>query len=365
MLTRAKTKELFTGKLLTDDQKLNTELNLKEINERKIVLKSIPRRLVFELTNTCNMNCIMCGRNTENFKPSYLNMDDFMWFKPLFDKIEEVTFMGWGEPTMHPNFYDMLKILDKYSARKYICTNGVKLNELKEVIFDAHVDMLAISINGVTSQTNNYIRRGSDLNKIVASLRDIIRMKKEKDLKWPYMSFVFCAMRSNLHELPLVIDLAADIGLQRVKVVYLTAFSKNMINETLWGYEDEVKSIFDKSIVQAQVHGIEIELPYISGEDPSGDKYHKDCFVGWRDFFLGSDRFIRPCMSTSEKLLKLDKMKEFNDIWNSEEFKQHRLHVNSESMKLNCKRCYQSTYCNWNHKNAFIQVGEEFSPSWE
>ena len=34
---------------------------------------------------------------------------------------------------------------------------------------------------------------------------------------------------------------------------------------------------------------IKLKLPYLQGEDIAGDKYHKDCFVAYRDFFLISN----------------------------------------------------------------------------
>lgn len=37
--------------------------------------------------------------------------------------------------------------------------------------------------------------------------------------------FCFCAMKSNIHELPDLVRLAADIGLNEVKVVYLTVLN--------------------------------------------------------------------------------------------------------------------------------------------
>lgn len=96
MVIRAKTKMLFEGKPLTEKQKKNTELNLNEIRENKTILESYPRRLVFELTNACNLNCIMCGRNAADFKLTSFDMDIFRSFEPMMDTIEEVTLMGWG-----------------------------------------------------------------------------------------------------------------------------------------------------------------------------------------------------------------------------------------------------------------------------
>lgn len=51
----------------------------------------------------------MCGRNAADFKPTVFDMDVFRSFEPLMDTVEEVTLMGWGEPTIHPHFNEMLK----------------------------------------------------------------------------------------------------------------------------------------------------------------------------------------------------------------------------------------------------------------
>ena len=43
MILRAKTKTLFSGKELTDKQKQNSDLNIKELEAGKTVLESYPR----------------------------------------------------------------------------------------------------------------------------------------------------------------------------------------------------------------------------------------------------------------------------------------------------------------------------------
>ncbi len=77
MVIRAKTKMLFQGRELTQIQKENSTLNLQEIEQGEIVLNSYPRRLVFELTNACNLNCVICGRNAADFKPTVFDMEVF------------------------------------------------------------------------------------------------------------------------------------------------------------------------------------------------------------------------------------------------------------------------------------------------
>lgn len=364
MIVRAKTKMLFEGKELTDIQKKNSILNLKEIDEGKTILDSYPRRLVFELTNACNLNCVMCGRNAADFKPTVFDMDVFRSLEPLMDTVEEVTLMGWGEPTIHPNFIEMLEIINKHSARKYFCTNGMNLQKIKNALFDYNVDVFAVSLDGATHETNDRIRRGSDIAKIASDLKEIVAIKKEKGFG-PWINFVFCAMKSNIKELPDLVRLAAEIGIEEVKVVYLTVFEESLLEESLWGEDDLIRNTFDEAIKLGEELGIVLKLPHYVGEDVAGSKLHKDCFVAWRDLFLGSDGFVRPCMSTPVQFFKYDINRPFMEIWNSAEYQNYRKIVNNlDEMDSSCKRCYQSSHCNWNRKESWIQVGETFSPEW-
>ncbi len=365
MILRAKTKTLFSGKELTGEQKANSQLNMAELEMGKTILNSYPRRLVFELTNACNLNCIMCGRNAANFKPTVFDMEIFHSLEPIMDIAEEVTLMGWGEPTIHPHFIEMLETINRHSARKYFCTNGMNLKKIKNAIFDYNVDVFAVSLDGATDETNSRIRRGSKIDDIMEDLKDIVRIKRERGLKYPWINFVFCAMNSNLHELPALVRLAAEIGIEEVKVVYLTVFEDALLKESLWGQGDKVREVFEEAIAVSEKLGIILKLPHYIGEDDAGDKLHKDCFVSWRDFFVGSDGFVRPCMSTPVQFFQYDKSKEFVEMWNSVEYQNYRKFVNDrDNMDSPCKRCYQSSHCNWNLKQSFIQVGEEFSPEW-
>lgn len=366
MIIRAKRKELFQGRELTEIQQRNSELNLKEIEEKKTILTSYPRRLVFELTNACNLNCIMCGRNAADFRPTIFDMDVFRSFEPLMDYVEEVTLMGWGEPTVHPHFAEMLEIINRHSARKYFCTNGMTLPKIKDSIFKYNVDVFAVSVDGATYETNARIRRGSDLNLITQNLKEIVKEKKNRNLTYPWINFVFCAMNSNIHELPDLVRLAAEIGIEEVKVVYLTVFDDALLHETLWGKEEKVKAIFEEAVKVGEETGIILKLPHLVGEDIAGEDYHKECFVSWRDFFLGSDGYVRPCMSTPVQFFKYDRQTSFMELWNAPEYQEYRRVVNDgNNMDEPCRRCYQSSHCNWNRRESFIQVGSTFSPEWK
>ncbi len=366
-ILRAKTKFLFDRFPLTAEQKKNSELNLSELDDHKIVLQSAPRRLVFELTNACNLNCIMCGRNAVKFTPTFFKLEWLKKFAPIINKVEEVSMFGWGEPTVHPQFVEILNWLDNFPVRKYFCTNGMRLGALKDEIFNCHVDIIAISLDGARAETNNRIRRGGNFDKIITNIKSIVAEKKRRGLNRPYINFVFCAMTSNFRELPDLVRVAAEIGIEEVKAVYFTAFANDFLAQTLWDIDKNILAeIFQQTLERGEELDVKIKLPHLPGEDPANDKSHKECFVGWRDFFLGSDGCVRPCMSTPEKFFRFDKHETFAEMWNDEKFQNFRATVNDEeNMPVHCQNCYQSSHCNWNKKESFIQVGMNFAPEWE
>ncbi len=364
-ILRAKTIDLF-GQPNTEKQKVNSALNKKEALEGKAIIESFPRRLVLELTNACNLHCIMCGREQMNFTPNFFDINYLKQIEPILHYTEEVTLFGWGEPTIHPKFKEIISLLDKYPVRKYFVTNGTTLSKIQDILFDFKVDIMAVSLDGATETTNNKIRRGSNFAKIISSLKDITEIKKKNEFNYPYINFVTTLMKSNLHELPDMINLAADIGIEEIKVVYLTSFNKELEDEVLLGSVDEIKKVFEETIKRGKLFGIKVKLPYIPGEDIAGEKLHKDCFVGWRDFFIGSDGYVRPCQSNAKRFFHVSKYTEFKESWNAPEIVEFRQTVNDENkMSDECKRCYQSSFANWNKKTSFLQIDQKFAPEWE
>lgn len=128
---------------------------------------------------------------------------------------------------------------------------------------------------------------------------------------------------------------------------------------------ERVRDVFAWDTEEAERLGVALKLPHLRGEDPAGELPHKICYAGWRDFFLGSDGYVRPCMSTAQKLFHISQYDDFWSMWNGEEYQRHRKIVNGAAMLSHCANCYQSSFANWNKQESFIQIGQDFAPVWE
>ena len=346
---------------LNEEQKSNSKLNFEEMQKRMLYLKSNPRRVILELTNRCDLRCIMCGRTFQGFcNPTNLNLGIIKKFDSILETAEEITLFGWGEPLVNPNFIMMMDELKKYpDLRRYVLTNGTTLDVLKDIIIKYRLDLLSISVDGATANTHDKIRRGSSLNLIIKNLKEIMKLQAE-NVNIPYIDFAFTLMERNIRELPELIKLAYQLQIPEIKCVYLTAFKKGFEKESLWNHQALCKEIFEISKDEAKNLGINLRLPAIIGEDPLGNLTHKKCDFPWRDIFIGSDGFIRPCMHTVETIAHYNEFENIKELWNHRKFQDFRAKVDGVNMPINCKYCYQSSFANYNKEYAHIQTGKEY-----
>lgn len=364
-IIRAKTEGLFDYGSLTSAQAANVALNKKEAEEGKLVLQSAPQRLMLEVTTGCNLDCPMCGRVVGKFKPYHMSLDWFKLFEPVLDRVTEVTLFGWGEPTIYKHFREAVEYLSDFQVKQYFVTNGMLLDRWIDLIIK-HISIVAVSVDGAKPETSNMIRKGGDWNKTMSNVRKLIEAKNAANNPRPWINFVMTAMRRNLHELPDLVRVAAALGVMEVKVVHLTAFTAEIAKDSLWNCQDEVRQVFNEAALVAEENGVLLKLPHVQGEDPAGDACHKLCTTPWRDLFLGSDGWTRPCMSHSKKVLHLPSWPDFWSAWNSLDMQQLRNSVNDERMMLDqCKNCYQSSFANWNRASSYNQTKRGDLPQWE
>lgn len=137
---------------------------------------SLGINLMPEIGKICSFNCIYCecGWNPENRNIGGLPKKE-LFEKALEEKLKElaeindipdsITFSGNGEPTLHPDFPDIIditiKLRDLYTpeAKISVLTNGSMLH--KKEIFDAisKVDNNIIKIDGGTIETIKAINK--------------------------------------------------------------------------------------------------------------------------------------------------------------------------------------------------------------
>jgi tungsten cofactor oxidoreducase radical SAM maturase len=154
-------------------------------------------------------------------------------------QLESVTFAGFGEPLIHPNILEMINTVRQRDLEVFISSSGLLLDEqMARELVRLGVERITVSIDGVKPETYEGVR-GAMLAQVLNNIHRLNEIKREGGVIKPKVGIEFVALKSNYTEVvdlrPLAIELKAD----RVLVSNVLAYTEDMREEMLYGYEPQ------------------------------------------------------------------------------------------------------------------------------
>ncbi len=131
-----------------------------------------------ELTNKCNLRCSMCPVNQDMVRPKGF-MDPALFLKILDEnpQLEFILAFQWGEPLMHPQFFELVAEARQRGVRVMITTNGTYLNKTKRTqLLQSDLERITFSVDGVGDVHTRI--RGYEYDRLK---KDILAFKDERD----------------------------------------------------------------------------------------------------------------------------------------------------------------------------------------
>lgn len=174
-----------------------------------------PTHLLIETTTRCNLRCKQCAHVISKYAFADMQLETFYKLRPLFPTAEQVALYGHGETFLYPHFFEMLAELKQHDIFVYVTTNGTLITEdIARRLVELQLDRLAFSLDAATPELFNEIRRGADFEKVLHNIRTLNMFKKRarRDDK-PVLSIMYCAMQSNIQELPKLVRLADELNM--------------------------------------------------------------------------------------------------------------------------------------------------------
>ncbi len=222
-----------------------------------------PQNIVIETTTRCNLRCKQCARLVDKYALADMEMETFRRISPLFPHIKEAALYGHGETFLYSHFFEMLEELKKHDVFVYVTTNGTLITEkAAERLVELKLDRLSFSLDAADPELFNEIRRGANFDKVIRNIRRLNTMKKRegRDDK-PILSIMFCALKSNIQDLPKLVLLADELNmLHGISVLSIVEYD-SMVGESLLRYPELAEKYFNEANFLAVKHAIPLELP--------------------------------------------------------------------------------------------------------
>ena len=91
------------------------------------------KKIYIEITNVCNLKCKFCPETART--KQFISIENFEEIIKRISKFTDLVCLHVkGEPLLHNNLEEMLKILEKYNLKANITTNGTLLKDKAKII---------------------------------------------------------------------------------------------------------------------------------------------------------------------------------------------------------------------------------------
>ena len=149
---------------------------------RKAVLEGGPIEITLESTAKCNLYCPMCPRHIYTFDNESMDLDLYRSIvEDCKDYVEFVWPYGIGEPMIHPNIFEMIKITNEAGVRTGMSTNATLLDdERADMMLDSGLDYVILAFDGASRETYEKYRIGADFDKTRENILNFLKKKIER-----------------------------------------------------------------------------------------------------------------------------------------------------------------------------------------
>jgi radical SAM protein with 4Fe4S-binding SPASM domain len=329
----------------------NAELNADEYRLRKLVLRSRPTMVYIELTQNCNLSCLMC-RSANTFDRSK-NMSDALFERTIEELAPTATWVdlrGWGESTILPDFTAKLRVTAATGVRVRLVTNGLLIAPEHFELICGTDGAIAISVDAASPDLFAQLGRG-DLHRVIDNVRAGTAVARRIGRGDVYFNTV--VSQFNLHELPAIVELARSIGIERVVMSPIKTWSGHTV-----GLEDvpgPLQEAIGRATATANAHGMTLQLgAALHPSQTVAEALPSTCASPWSHALIDYEGRLIFCdhlISKRDYAMGNVASNDFESVWNGEVFQSlRRMHVEAEHSRR-LPMAYQK--CTWCYSNRY------------
>jgi MoaA/NifB/PqqE/SkfB family radical SAM enzyme len=195
-----------------------------------------PKVMEFELSNECNLECIMCNgsfsssirKNREKLPPiiSPYNEKFVDELEEFIPHLTDAKFLG-GEPFMIDIYLSIWERILKINPRirMHITTNGTFLNNRIKNLLEGLNAGIILSIDSVEKETYKKIRVNGNFDKVMENLDYFLDYTKRKKT---FISMAACPIATNWRELPQMLEFCLSKNIALYFNVVFTPFDLSL-----------------------------------------------------------------------------------------------------------------------------------------
>jgi len=171
-----------------------------------------------EITTRCNLGCAACSRTLQKLKSRHMARADFVRVLQQLPHAWRVVLVGLGEPLMHPEVIDFIKIAVGEGRQVGLVTNALLLDaDMARQLCTSGLTGITFSLDAMSQSGADTVRQGSDMMQIAANVRGFMAERQRQGNRLG--TSVFTALgNENSGELESIVDFVAEAGIDALMV---------------------------------------------------------------------------------------------------------------------------------------------------
>lgn len=335
---------------------MNRKSILRILGLKKDKVLTGPDRLEIEIINYCNINCFTCwffsplGPN-KKFKPWKMEIKVFRRIiKEAKDLgVGSVCIPGIGEPTLHPDFPEMLLEVKKTDLPLHIATNLTTTSPkvLKHLLLCDRIDVTLLAPNNALYKKIQSPKSDNHFENIVDNFH---YLKSNRVNKHQILSIVFIPNKLNFKYFEKMIEFVQKHNIDKLEI---QAFDPTKHNKKLSLNTTQLKEFQHiKNVLKRKLDFIEDSYFNLFYQDKRTSSSWGKCYMGYYTILVGIRGWVRvgcfhPLSTPAGNVYK----QRLSEIWYSplaqkirDDFKYHFKKVHKES------KC-----CPFSLRNEFVE----------
>lgn len=193
-----------------------------------------PTRMAVEVTTRCNLRCAMCVKQTPGNGVGDGDMSEavFRRLLPAFQHLDALVLNGVGEPLMHPQFEDLVRLARRNmreDAWLGFQTNGLLLTPARATaLAAAGADRICLSVDSAAPKTFRKLRAGGELDDVRNAFGALAEAGRHGGNPNFRAGAEVVVLRDTVEGLPDVVRWAAGQGARFVLVTHMMPYVRGM-----------------------------------------------------------------------------------------------------------------------------------------
>jgi len=371
---------------LTAVKQVNGERLARAEGQGRATFSAYPGFITVAGTSRCNIRCEFCinqwdalpdGSNRPHMKAEHVQAI----VSEVFPYIRKLALSVSGEPLYDPHFQELLDAARKYGVFVEFTTNAMLVSKpgMLDRILQG-VGRVNISMDGATPATYERLRTGSKFDKVCENVRLLTEGRARRGQRTPEYNIRYILMKDTIDELPAMVDLAKDLGVDHLYTNHIQVFMEELKDQSLLAHKARANDAFAEARRRAAARDMVVVLPEdfdLSAPEPPPEPmaapgatvadvegqawagtgaveraaprpaelppaaYTGRCPYLWDQAFFEADGSVFPCCNSGGVAMgHLDRAPDFWSIWTGKTYDHMRATVYSPQCHDICVNCY-------------------------